>query len=38
VTTSRIMDSAQFKKDAPPNLKTQLWKFPVQPADANPVR
>jgi sugar lactone lactonase YvrE len=27
VTTSRIPDSAFFKKDAPPSLPTQLWKF-----------
>jgi sugar lactone lactonase YvrE len=27
VTTSRIPDSAFFKKDAPPALPTQLWKF-----------
>ncbi|WP_036165395.1 L-dopachrome tautomerase-related protein [Massilia sp. 9096] len=27
VTTSHIQDSAFFKKDAPPSLPTQLWKF-----------
>jgi sugar lactone lactonase YvrE len=31
VTTSHIQDSAFFKKDAPPSLPTQLWKFkPVE--------
>jgi sugar lactone lactonase YvrE len=28
VTTSRIQDSAFFKKDAPPALPTQLWRLP----------
>jgi len=27
VTTSHIQDSAFFKKDAPPSLPTELWKF-----------
>jgi len=32
VTTSRIMDNAQYKPDAPKQLPTQLWRFPpVEP-------
>jgi hypothetical protein len=27
VTTSHIQDSAFFKPDAPPTLRTQLWKL-----------
>jgi hypothetical protein len=27
VTTSRIMDSAQYKPGAPVELPTQLWRF-----------
>ncbi|HEX5998363.1 MAG TPA: L-dopachrome tautomerase-related protein [Hyphomicrobiaceae bacterium] len=29
VTTSRIMDNAQYNPDAPPQLNTQLWRFPA---------